>query len=70
MGISKPSQGCAKHQKDMAVLNFYKTRSHYAEMALINLGVHVHVRAGKPIRSYLIQATLGHVHKHGPFLLV
>ncbi|WP_345844232.1 hypothetical protein [Shewanella algae] len=22
MGISKPSQGCAKHQKDMAVLSF------------------------------------------------
>ncbi len=24
MGISKPSQDCAKHQKDMAVLSFAK----------------------------------------------
>jgi len=25
MGISKPSQACAKHQKDLAVLSFSKT---------------------------------------------
>ena len=40
MGISKPSQGCVKHQKDMAVLSLLSFVSYSALTQLI-MGVFV-----------------------------
>ncbi len=37
MGISKPSQGCVKHQKDMAVLSCRV--KHQKDMAVLSFGL-------------------------------